>query len=53
MTVTDLLGKATDAGNLGRDFSLLAIIVLAALIVQLTCLNPKANDFDDLASIVT
>lgn len=46
--ITDLLGKATDAGRLGRDFALLAIIVLAALIVQLTCLKPKVNDFDDL-----
>lgn len=50
--ITDLLGKASDAGHLGRDFSLLAIIVLAALLVQLTCLKPEANDFDDLVSTV-
>lgn len=46
--ITDFLGKATDAGHLGRDFALLAVIVLAALVIQITCLNPKANDFDDV-----
>lgn len=47
--ITDFLGKATDEGNLGRDFAMLAGIVLVALIVQVTCLNPKVNDFDDLS----
>ncbi len=47
--ITDFLGKATDAGHLGRDFALLGGIVLIALIVQVSCLNPKANDFDDLS----
>jgi MFS family permease len=43
--ITDLLGKSTDKGNLGKDFAMLAGIVLVALIIQLTFLRPKANDF--------
>ncbi|MEJ8818682.1 MFS transporter [Lacibacter sp. H407] len=41
--ITDWLGKSTDAGNLGRDFAMLAGIVLVALIVQLLFLKPKAT----------
>lgn len=43
--ITDLLGKSTDAGNLGKSFAMLAGIVAVALIVQLYFLRPKANDF--------
>lgn len=43
--ITDMLGKSTDAGNLGKDFAMLSAIVLAALIVQLYFLKPKAMDF--------
>jgi MFS family permease len=43
--ITDFLGNATDAGHLGRDFALLAVIVLVALIIQVTCLRPKVNDY--------
>lgn len=46
--ITDLLGKSTDSGNLGRDFAILGGIVLIAVIVQVSFLNPKANDYDDL-----
>lgn len=45
--ITDYLGKATDAGHLGRDFAFLAVIVLVALIIQLSFLRPKVNDFVD------
>jgi ACS family D-galactonate transporter-like MFS transporter len=45
--ITDLLGKSTDAGNLGKDFALLAGIVLVALLIQLYFLRPKAADFVD------
>lgn len=45
--ITDLLGKSTDAGNLGKDFAMLAGIVAVALIIQLSFLRPKANDFTD------
>ncbi|QEC74207.1 MFS transporter [Arachidicoccus ginsenosidivorans] len=43
--ITDLLGRSTDGGHLGRDFALLSIIVLAALITQLWTLKPTVNDF--------
>ncbi len=45
--ITDLLGKSTDAGNLGKGFAMLAGIVLIALVIQLSFLRPKANDFVD------
>lgn len=45
--ITDLLGKSTDAGNLGKDFAMLASIVAVALIIQLSFLKPKTNDFVD------
>ena len=43
--ITDLLGKSTDKGNLGKDFAMLAVIVAAALLVQLVFLRPKQNEF--------
>ena len=45
--ITDLLGKSTDAGNLGKSFAMLSGIVAVALIIQLSFLRPKANDFVD------
>jgi MFS transporter, ACS family, D-galactonate transporter len=45
--ITDLLGKSTDKGNLGKDFAMLAGIVLVALIIQLSFLRPKVNDFTE------
>ncbi len=47
--VTDWLGKSTDAGNLGKSFAMLSAIVLVALIIQVSFLRPKANDFDELS----
>lgn len=38
--ITNVLGKSADAGNMGRDFALLAIVVLIAIILQLTMLKP-------------
>jgi MFS family permease len=46
--ITDWLGKSTDAGHLGRDFAMLAGIVLLALMIQLLFLRPKVNDYDEL-----
>lgn len=46
--ITDFLGKSMDAGNLGKSFAMLSVIVLAALIIQLIFLRPKTNDFDTL-----
>lgn len=45
--ITNLLGKSTDAGSLGKDFAMLAGIVLVALLIQLYFLRPKANDFEE------
>ena len=45
--ITDLLGRSSDAGHLGRDFAMLAGIVLVALIIQVSFLRPKVNDFQD------
>ena len=44
--VTSLLGKSTDSGNLGRDFAMLAGLVLIALVVQLYFLRPKVDNID-------
>jgi MFS family permease len=45
--ITDLLGKSTDAGNLGNGFALLSGVVLVTLIIQLVFLRPKEYDFID------
>lgn len=45
--ITNLLGKSSDAGHLGRDFGLLAAVVLFVVIIQLVFLKPKAVDFSD------
>lgn len=45
--ITSWLGKSTDAGNLGRDFAFLSIVVLVILLVQLFVLRPKVNDYQD------
>lgn len=45
--ITDFLGKSTDAGNLGKDFAMLAGVVFVALAIQLYFLRPRANDFDE------
>jgi MFS transporter, ACS family, D-galactonate transporter len=44
--ITNLLGKSTDAGQLGNGFAMLAGIVLVALIVQLYFLRPKTNLYE-------
>ncbi len=43
--ITDLLGRSSDAGNLGKSFAMLAGIVLIALIVQVSFLRPKVNNY--------
>jgi sugar phosphate permease len=45
--ITNLLGKSSDGGSLGKDFAMMAIVVVAALAVQLLVLKPKQNDFVD------
>lgn len=39
--ITNLLGKSTDGGSLGKDFAMLSGIVAAALVVQLLFLRPS------------
>jgi sugar phosphate permease len=43
--ITDWLGKSSDAGSLGRDFAMMAVVVLFALVLQLLFLKPKSHDF--------
>ncbi|CAL1516729.1 MFS transporter [Chitinophaga sp. MM2321] len=45
--ITDLLGRSTDEGNLGKSFAMLGGVVLVAIIIQLGLLRPKVNDFVD------
>jgi MFS transporter, ACS family, D-galactonate transporter len=43
--ITNLLGKSTDAGNLGKGFAMLSGVVLIALIIQLYFLRPRRDQF--------
>lgn len=45
--ITNLLGKSMDEGNLGRDFAMLAGIVLVVLCIQLYFLRPKTHTISD------
>lgn len=45
--ITDLLGRSSDAGNLGRSFAMLAGIVVIALIIQISFLKPKVNNYEE------
>lgn len=45
--VTDFLGKSTDSGHLDQDFAMLAVLVLAALLVELIFLRPKSRDLSE------
>jgi ACS family D-galactonate transporter-like MFS transporter len=42
--ITDYLGKSTDAGNLGKDFAMLAFVVVIVLIIQLIFLKPQKTN---------
>ena len=43
--ITDLLGQSSDAGNLGKSFSMLSGIVLLAVVIQLIFLKPKVDNY--------
>jgi MFS family permease len=43
--ITEVLGRMTDSGHLGKGFSMLAVIVAVAIVVQLLTLRPRVNDF--------
>lgn len=42
--ITGVLGKSMDSGKLGRDFALLAVLLMVVLIIQLLFLRPQTND---------
>ena len=42
--ITNLLGKSSDSGSLGKDFAILGIVVVIAIVLQLTMLHPKFID---------
>jgi len=42
--ITNWLGKSIDAGNLERDFALMAIVVVAVIILNLVVLRPQVID---------
>lgn len=50
--ITDILGKSTDAGNLGKSFAMLSGIVLIALLIQLYFLRPKTAEAKDDANVL-
>jgi MFS family permease len=43
--ITNILGKSTDQGNLGKDFAMLSVIVAVALLIQLSLLRPQSTDY--------
>ena len=42
--ITKMLGKSTDAGNLGRDFGVMAVVILVVVFVQILILKPKTDN---------
>lgn len=45
--ITQALGKSEDANNLGRDFALMAGVVVVVVLVQLLLLKPRTDDMKD------
>lgn len=42
--ITKILGKSTDAGNLGRDFGVMAVVILVVVFIQILILKPKTDN---------
>lgn len=42
--ITKMLGKSTDAGNLGRDFGVMAVVILIVVFIQILILKPKTDN---------
>ena len=42
--ITKMLGKSTDAGNLGRDFRVMAVVILVVVFIQILILKPKTDN---------
>ena len=45
--ITKMLGKSTDAGNLGRDFGVMAVVILVVVFIQILILKPKTDNMED------
>ncbi len=45
--ITKMLGKSTDAGNLGRDFGVMAVIILVVVFIQILILKPKTDNMEE------
>ncbi len=45
--ITQALGKSTDANHLGRDFAMMAGVVVVVVLVQFLLLKPKTDDMTD------
>jgi MFS family permease len=45
--ITEFLGKSADQGNMRQVFALLSIVVIIAIVLQLTVLKPKTVDMVD------
>lgn len=45
--ITATLGRSTDAGHLGRDFALMALLVMVMVVVQVAFLRPKIIDMKE------
>lgn len=42
--ITKMLGKSTDAGNLGRDFGVMAVVILVVVFIQILILKPETDN---------
>lgn len=42
--ITKMLGKSTDAGNLGRDFGIMAVVILVVVFIQILILKPETDN---------
>lgn len=45
--ITNLLGKATDEGHLGRNFAIMSGIVVVAMLLQFIFLKPGTNNYTE------
>ncbi len=45
--ITKFLGRSIDAGHLGKDFAMLSIVVVVAIVLQLTVLKPKTANMTE------
>ncbi|MCD2424814.1 MFS transporter [Niabella pedocola] len=45
--ITNLLGKATDEGHLGRNFAMMSGIVMVAMLLQFIFLKPRTNNYTE------